>query len=401
MSFLNFQRIIKSCPELRGRFSPTLDLYILRLFLTVYVVNLVSFCLIFVLIDLMENLDNFNRQAGSLGELSSLMFRYYSINLPIVFCQVLGPIVCLASGLFTLTLLQRSNELIPVLVNGRSHLRLFMPVLLAACLISVGTYLVQDSWIPGTREASREMVSKRKGRLESRDLKYEDTRKGILILIKRYLINEKRAEGVLVLPTNPGQRPDSVISARQMEWVQPSQGSGYWLMKKGWISRYEPFEFREGTRRSRLVTVPQPEVPGGADRLTESFIDHELETVLSPEDLEVREAQVAHMSLADLKRKVRTTADRGWKSKYYSRVFHPFHNLVLLLLGIPIIVYFGTSNVFLGAFFAVCVGAVYFVAGAFCQALGAQGVLPPVIGSALGPVLFLSLSLTWWRDLLT
>ncbi len=387
-----FQRITKSCPA-------TLDLYILRLFLVVYVVNLLSFCLIFVLIDLVENLDNFNRQSGSLGELFSLMLRYYSINLPIVFCQVLGPIVCLTSGLFTMTLLQRSNELIPVLANGRSYRRLFLPVLLAAGVISVGTYLVQDFWIPGTREAFREMASKRKGRLETRDLKYEDTQEGILILIRRYLVNEKRVEGVLVLPTSPGEEPDSVISARQMDWVQPSQGRGYWLMKKGWIALYEPFEFREGARRSRLVTVSQPEVEGGADRLSESFIERALETVLSPEDLEVREAQVAHMSLADLKRKVSTTADRGWKSKYYSRIFHPVHNLVLLLLGLPIIVSSGTSNVFLGAFLAVCVGAVYFVAGAFCQALGAQGVLPPVIGSALGPVLFLALSLTWWRGL--
>ena len=393
------QKIKTNCPELTGRFSPTLDLYILRMFLAVYVVNLFSFCLIFVLIDLVENLDNFNRQTGSPGELFQFVLRYYSINLPIVFCQVLGPIVCLTSGIFTLTLLQRSNELIPILANGRSYRRLFVPVLFAACLVSVGTYLVQDYWLPGTREAFREMASKRKGRLESRDLKYEDTQKGILILIKRYLINEKRAEGVLVLPTNPGKGPDSVISARQMEWVQPSQGRGYWLMKRGWISLYEPFEFQAGSQRSRLVTVPQPEVEGGADRLSESFIEQELVTVLSPEDLEVREAEVAHMRLADLRRKMRDTDDRSWRSKYYSRLFHPVHNVLLLLLGLPVIVYFGTSNVFLGAFLAACLGTVYFVTGAFCQQLGAQGILPAAIGSALGPLLFFALSMTWWRDL--
>ena len=393
------QKIKTNCPELTGRFSPTLDLYILRMFLAVYAVNLFSFCLIFVLIDLVENLDNFNRQTDSPGELFQFVLRYYSINLPIVFCQVLGPIVCLTSGIFTLTLLQRSNELIPILANGRSYRRLFVPVLFAACLVSVGTYLVQDYWLPGTREAFREMASKRKGRLESRDLKYEDTQKGILILIKRYLINEKRAEGVLVLPTNPGKRPDSVISARQMEWVKPTQGRGYWLMKSGWISLYEPFEFQAGSQRSRLVTVPQPELEGGADRLSESFIEQALETVLSPEDLEVREAEVAHMRLADLRRKMRATDDRSWRSKYYSRLFHPVHNVILLLLGLPVIVYFGTSNVFLGAFLSACLGTVYFVTGAFCQQLGAQGILPAAIGSALGPLLFFALSMTWWRDL--
>ncbi|MEC8896080.1 MAG: LptF/LptG family permease [Planctomycetota bacterium] len=395
-----FERIRKGCPELTGRFSPTLDLYILRIFLGVYVVNLLSFCLIFVLIDLVENLDNFNRQADSLGELFSLMFRYYGINLPIIFCQVLGPIVCLASGLFTLTMLQRSNELIPILANGRSYRRLFMPVLFAACLVSAGTFLIQDRWLPGTREAFSEMSSKRKGKLEVRDLKYKDTRAGILVLIKRYLINEQRAEGVLVLPTRPGKQPDSVIQAEQMQWVQPSQGGGYWLMKNGWIARYEPFEFSEGAPRSRLVTLPQPEVVGGADRLSESFIEQSLETGLLPGDLEAREAQIAHMSLADLRRKMETEdSDRSWKGKYYARIFHPVHNLVLLLLGLPAIIYSGTSNIFFGAFLAACLGTAYFVVGAFCQELGAQGLLSPAIGAVLGPLLFLALSLTWWRDL--
>ena len=63
------QKIKTNCPELTGRFSPTLDLYILRMFLAVYAANLFSFCLIFVLIDLVENLDNFNRQTDSPGEL--------------------------------------------------------------------------------------------------------------------------------------------------------------------------------------------------------------------------------------------------------------------------------------------------------------------------------------------
>lgn len=395
-----FERIKKACPELTGRFSPTLDLYILRIFLGVYVVNLLSFCLIFVLIDLVENLDNFNRQADSLGELFNLMFRYYGVNLPIIFCQVLGPIVCLASGLFTLTMLQRSNELIPILANGRSYRRLFMPVLFAACLVSVGTFFIQDRWLPGTREAFSEMSSKRKGKVEVRDLKYKDTQAGILILIKRYLINEQRAEGVLVLPTRPGIKPDSVIQATQMQWVQPSEGRGYWLMKDGWIARYEPFEFSEGAPRSRLVVVSQPEVVGGADRLSESFKEQSLETGLLPGDLEAREAQIAHMSLADLRRKMETEdSDRSWKGKYYSRIFHPVHNLVLLLLGLPAIIYSGTSNIFFGAFLAACLGTAYFVVGAFCQELGAQGLLSPALGAVLGPLLFLALSLTWWRDL--
>ncbi len=134
--------------------------------------------------------------------------------------------------------------------------------------------------------------------------------------------------------------------------------------------------------------------------MSESFKEQSLETGLLPGDLEAREAQIAHMSLADLRRKMETEdSDRSWKGKYYSRIFHPVHNLVLLLLGLPAIIYSGTSNIFFGAFLAACLGTAYFVVGAFCQELGAQGLLSPALGAVLGPLLFLALSLTWWRDL--
>jgi len=372
----------------------TLDSYILSRFVVVYVASLVSFAMIFVLLDLVENLDEFNKQTNSAGELVSLLVRYYGVNLPIVFCQILGPIVCLTAGLFTLTIFQRSNELVPMLANGRSIRRVCLPMIIAACVLAVGTFAVQEVWIPKTRDVFRELSGKRGEKLETHDQKYSDSGREILLSIQRYLIAEQRALGVLVLPTNPRRGTDEVIHARSMEWVTPELGAGYWLLKDGWVQRYQKLE---GSQRSRLVTIPQAHASGAPDRLSESFVERRFETAMIPEDLEIRDGQVIHMTLADLQRKRLESDDKGWTIKYYSRFFHPLNSVILLLLGLPVLMYFGTKNIFFGAVIAACVSTAFFVVVAFVQELGAEGVMPASIGAAGGPLLFLALSLTWMR----
>ncbi len=377
----------------------TLDAYVLGRFLLVYVANLFSFALIFVLLDLVENLDEFNKDTDGAGDFFGLLVRYYGVNLPIVFCQILGPIACLTSGLFTLTLFQRSNELVPMLANGRSYHRVFWPMIFAASMIALATFGVEELWIPRTRDVFREVSGKRGGKLETRDQKYRDPEREILVVIPRYLIAAQRAEGVLVLPTNPRKGRDSIIRAASMEWVKPElEDEGYWLMRDGKMQTYEPLA---GTNRSRLVTMTQSGATDSSEKVIETFIERRFETTLIPEDLEVREAQVVHMTLADLRRKIEESDDRGWTMKYWSRIFHPANNVILLLLGLPVIVFFGTRNIFFGAVIAACVSTGFFVVVAFVQQLGSNGIVSPALGAALGPCFFLALAISWMRFMKT
>jgi lipopolysaccharide export LptBFGC system permease protein LptF len=384
--------------DLLRRAFGTLDAYVLRRFAVLYAATLASFTLIFVLVDLVGNLDEFSRESGSLAELARLLVRYYGVNLPIVFCQILGPIACLTAGLFTTTLFQRANELVPVLSSGRSFRRMSAPMVAAAIAIALGTFAVQELWIPRTRDVFREVSGARGAKLETRDQKYLDAGRDLLIVIRRYLIREQRAEGVLVLPTNPRRVGDSVISARAMEWVVPEGGPGYWSMRDGFVQSYRPLE---GSGRSRLVPAAPPARSGGPPALSETFAERRLDTHLIPEDLEVREGEVIHMTLADLRRKMRDSREAGWTIKYYARFFNAANNVILLLLGLPVIVFFGTRNIFLGAVIAAAVAASFFVVVVFVQELGAQGVLPAPLGAALGPLFFLALAVSWLEHVRT
>ena len=83
-----FERIKKACPELTGRFSPTLDLYILRIFLGVYVVNLLCFCLVYGLTDHVHYVHNLNLQESSLCQFFNLLFHLYTPNLTLILSSV-------------------------------------------------------------------------------------------------------------------------------------------------------------------------------------------------------------------------------------------------------------------------------------------------------------------------
>ncbi|MCZ6793771.1 MAG: LptF/LptG family permease, partial [Planctomycetota bacterium] len=241
----------------RTSLSWTLDLYVLRLFAVLYAGNLLCLTLIYVCIDAVENLDDFSARTSTVGQLASLALRYYLAIVPVVFCQLLGPVVALTAGLFTVTLFHQSNEFVPMLSAGRPHWRIFLPILAGAVGVSLGTFLLQELWIPRTAATVREVRGKKKGMEVLLHRKHLDLKSGVLIKINRYHVLERRAEGVTVLPLMPaGGRSDAreyLIQAREMLWVEPElqKKSPYWLLKDGQLQTYD----EEG----RLIPPPAPD----------------------------------------------------------------------------------------------------------------------------------------------
>jgi lipopolysaccharide export LptBFGC system permease protein LptF len=376
-----------------------LDRYFLRRFASLYAGTLLSFSLTYVVLDLFEHLDEWSRESSGFLDLVVLVTSYYGLVLPVVFCQILGPIVCLTAGLFTLTLFQRANELVPLLANGRSHARAVAPLLAASLLIAVLTFLVQELWIPRTRATLREVSGKREGSEVVLDQKHRDP-DGVLISVRRYHLLQRRGEGVTVLAVGGGRDHEFIVHAQSMEWVEPELGvgGGYWLLRSGTEQEYRA---GEAGRPARLVAFAQPETPGAPERLLKSFVERQLDTTLRPEDFEVRGEQIVYMSLGEMRAKLAGSLDRSWSVKYYSRFAHPLNNFVLLLLGLPVTLYFGTRNVFFGALLAASVSTVYFVVTSACADLAVRGLVSGPVAVGLGPLFFSALGATWLRYLRT
>ncbi len=374
--------------------TTTLDRYVLGRFLGIYAANLLSFTLLFVLIDLVSNIERFQKNADGFGDFVAACFAYYTSIVPVIFCQILGPVVAVASAMFTVTLFQRSNEFVPVLAAGRSYQRTLLPILVASAVMSVGTFVIQEAWIPRTADAIRQALERKGRRVIFDDVKYRDAKHGNLIILKAYnRVHQSADEGVLVLPVEKRGRSQYLIAARSMEWRTPeAEGDNYWLLRDVRVQEYD--------QAGRLV-VQEPEGWEGAPpRLDRYFAERRLETSLTPEYIELLEEESVYMSLADLSRQIGDSPDSNrWLMKYMARFSAPATNFLLVLLGVPIIICFGNRNIFVGALAAIVVATLFLFFDSVFQEFGVRGHLPVRVSAWIVPSFFAALGLTFYREM--
>lgn len=374
---------------------PQLDRYVLSRFVGIYGASLLSFTLLFVLIDLVNNIDQFNKQSVGFVDLVDACVLYYTSIVPVVFCQILGPVVCLASALFTVTIFQRSNEFVPMLASGRSHQRTLMPILVASAVLSVGTFVIQEAWIPRTADSIRESIERKGRRPTYEGIKYRDSEHGNLIVLPSYNRIHQRTQGVLVVPIWKTGKRQYLINAESMEWRKSeAEGDDYWLLRECRLQEYDS--------TGQLVPFESEGPEGTAPKLVQFFAERKLETSLTPEYIELLKEESVYLSLADLGRRVADSPDASrWIIKYMARFSGPATSFILVLLGLPALISFGSRNIFVGALVAICVAAVFFFVHSALQEFGVRGHLPARVGAWIGPVLFTALGCTLYRGMET
>jgi lipopolysaccharide export LptBFGC system permease protein LptF len=114
----------------------------------------------------------------------------------------------------------------------------------------------------------------------------------------------------------------------------------------------------------------------------------------------VKRQETNYMSLGALRQKAATSPDQSlWTIKYLSRFVYAATNFVLILLGLPIVVFFGNRNVLFGALLTLAICASYFVVNSVCQDMGIQGHIPARLAAGLAPVGFTALGATMYRQI--
>ena len=366
-----------------------IDRYILRRFWSTYVANLVSFTGLFVLIDAASNVERFAEQTDGPMALIGAMVQSYLALIPPIFCDVLGPVVAVSAAMFTVTLLQRANEFTPLLAAGRGFQRTLAPILCAGALLSVGVFLVQELWIPRTSHRIRKADMHRKGDGTHRNFHHPDFAHGVLINFVEYNSTRRVAHGVLILPAFPTENvgKEQVVQARKAHWRRKQEA---WQLEDVTIQEYDG---------NGLVVPPAP--PGA---ITRPLFQHRpwmwLETNLIPEDVEATQKTSGTMALGAVRRKAEESHDhRAWRVRYLARFTNPMANFILILIGLPIMVYFGSRNIFVGAILAVSVCATYFGLNETFKDLGVRGLLPARVGAIVTPVFFTALGWVAYREM--
>ncbi len=201
-----------------------MDRQLIAAYIKAYLICLVSMMGLFIVVDLFTNLDNFTEGKETFRQVIEHILAWYGMKIAQIFDRLSEAVVLLAA-MFTVALLQRNNELLPMLSAGVSTRRVVRPVLLAAFLM-LGLSIVNQEFVLPRIDPYM---------AESRDFKgnketgvqggYEPN--GIIITGKSALKKDLTVQGfACVFPPKLGQ--DRLISLQAKE-------ARYYPEKKGWI----------------------------------------------------------------------------------------------------------------------------------------------------------------------
>jgi lipopolysaccharide export system permease protein len=113
-----------------------------------YAICLISLLTLYIVVDLFMHLDDFvSHNVHGLGQVVTRITVYYGYRVPQFFDRMTEAIVLLA-GMFTVAMMQKNNEQLPLLSAGVSTHRIIAPVLFCACFMHVLTVLNQELIIP-------------------------------------------------------------------------------------------------------------------------------------------------------------------------------------------------------------------------------------------------------------
>lgn len=299
----------------------TLDRYLLRSFVSNYVLSLFVLISLYVVLDLFVNLDEFTEDGASFTSILVSIADYYLYNLPVYFAQLSGVITAFAAC-GTLARMQRQNEITAFLASGTSSYRLAAPIVVAGLAMNLLLVVNYETILP--RIAPK--LARTRDDVEGArvyEVWFIKDGENRLISAQQFSPKEQRVGKLIVMerstdPTDKGGLGD-IILADKADWNGAKHG---WDLINGF--RYSVARQGEGVfGRNRMVKERTTFYPSN----------------LVPEDLKLRQTTqwLAFLSTRQLNALAEHgDVDRARIAQIKHRRFtEPIGNMVLLLLGLP------------------------------------------------------------------
>ena len=349
-----------------------IDRYVASHFVGSYVAALGLLLGLFLILDMASNLDDWLEPwpDGKTAP-ASLLARYYLLQLPFQYLQI-APFVTLLAAMFTANRMLRKNEVAAVLSAGVGVHRLLLPVYVFGLFLAVGMFALREAVGHGLADRRDALLD----RLETKGA-------------------EQVFEGVVVRDLSGGM----VILDRY--WPAPADGGAprvegltVRLRREGRYARIEaPRAEWDGERfvleEGRLSSVALGEIEA-EDRPVDTLEGIEM----SPSVVTTfhRSREPLDLSFREIAELIRREPDHpAWLTLWHYHLTFPLANLVLLLVGIPVMFTYergkGTERMAVGGLICVFYFAVDFV----LRGLGLSGGLDPIWAAWLPPLAFGSL----------
>ncbi len=342
-----------------------LDLYLLRQFISILGMSLLGFLCVFIIVDLIENLDRYidNKMPWK------IVLQYYGYSLP-YFINIALPMSMMIATVF-------SNEWTAMKSAGISLYRLTAPLLIFSILISLVSFEFDNkyvSWGMSMRgEIEKEYMKKKPRRRSKKTIKdvFMQKEEHYHIAIATYHSHSRKAEGITMI-TFADSLIQQRLDAKKMTWIDSLES---WA-----ISNYSMRNFDEHGVEKKVHISEQ---------------DTLLNLHFSPDDITRSTKHPEELNFNELKTRIAYLQSNGvdatrWEVQRHFKVAFAFTNLIVVLFGIPLVVMKPKSGVAFGAGASFLVIFSYYAFIKFGQSLGINGVLEPLTSAWLGNIIFIT-----------
>lgn len=359
-------------PSLLNRLDITfpniLDRYILREFVKILGLVLISTIALFLIISYTDIADDIRKNHIAI----STVLSYYRFQIFQVVNWTL-PISVLVATLVTFGILAKNNEVTAFKSGGVSLFRVALPIVAVAAVISVLAYFLLDFVLPYSNQRAVRLENLIKGKTTAIGL---SSQQKLWFLGKgRYLINflsyDRRSQElsqVQVFEFHPAEfRLTRRVWAQRARW----DGTG-WVFENGWMRSFpdnNSATFTPIVRPIRLYYAEKPE-----DFATE---------VKSPDQ----------MTFAQLRRYIASIRSSGYAAeeltvKLYEKTSWPAISLVMALIALPFAFKIGKRGALYGFGIALLLGIIYWMVFAIFTKFGEVGNLPALLSAWSANILF-------------
>ena len=364
---------------------PIVDRYLLRQFIQTFLICFCSLTGLYVVIDGFANLEEFVTYAEKKGTLLSVMGEYYAYR-SLSFFDTTSHILTLISAMFTVTWIQRHNEMTALEAAGIPKARIVKPVIVAAIVVILLSVFNREWLIPSVRQQlsfnAQDLGNSAAKQLQPRFDNETDVWLGGAAS-KMIAAEQRIQQPEFSLPATLG-RYGSRVAAEDAFYQPPHDG--------------QPggFLFRNVEQPQDLDNKPSLSIGDRAIFLT----PRDTPWLKPGECFVVTNVSFEHL-LGGGARQFASTAElieglknrsldfgAGERSVIHARIVQPVLDLTLLFLGLPLVLSRSNRNVFVAIGLCLVLVLAFMLVVMGCKYLGSSYWLEPSLAAWLPLMIF-------------
>lgn len=357
-----------------------IDRYILRSFIQNFFFGLLCFLVIFILVDLFENLDKFLDKKLS----GYRLFQYYIYFIPEIL-KLITPVGMLLASLFTISRFINFSELTAMKSSGISIYRYLLPIFLFSVLITLFSIYFNGWIVPNSNSKKIEMERIYLGKDEIKSQIqnfYIQDKSNKIIGMQSYDRYSKSSSNITIQVFNKDttSKLDFRFDAKTMQWDSTKKDWKFTDLhsRKFFSGGKEIIDFRKTAYAKEIEEV-------GSLVLTPDLI---IKQQIKPDELTIPEFREF---IDNLKSSGLDTSKA--EVDYYSKISYPFANLVTIIFGVSVSSNRRKGGAALQFGLSLIVSFFYLGFVKISQVFGYNGDINPILTAWLANILFLGISI--------